>query len=174
MAAKFLDRIDRRASKNWRLHAVGGFMFMTSGNLAEARKEFAKALSLNRVGTEDYPPYFYFLALSGNASEALRLGRKHWNGQIDHIAAHVVYARLLIMAEQFAEARSILENALDMDKGYWEVHYVLALLYTSQGCPNEAAARLEQMRSLANSDMSEVVGELCERLASVSSLAPKE
>src|SRR5262249_42942844 len=87
-AARFLDSVDSRAAHYWKLHAVGGFLLLVSGNTEGTKKAFDRALALDRARTEDYPPYYYFLLGSGNRAEAVRLARKHRDANIDAIQAH--------------------------------------------------------------------------------------
>jgi hypothetical protein len=57
LAALWLDRVSIAAAKDWRQYAVGAHMLHLYGKRDDALDNFNIALSLDRAGTESYPPY---------------------------------------------------------------------------------------------------------------------
>lgn len=150
-AAGFLDRVHSRASRFWRLHAAGAFTITEQGlYLDRAKLAFDEALRLDRVSTEDYPPYFYFLVRTGEKSKAVHLAKQHLEAHPDSMAAHIACAKVYIRAERFPEAQAVLEKALAMDKGNYAVHLFLALLHLAQRRPEEVLGHVLQVKLLAD------------------------
>jgi tetratricopeptide repeat protein len=150
-AAGFLDRVGERASRFWRLHAAAGFMITEHGlYLDRAKLAFDTALKLDRASTEAYPPYFYFLIRVGEKSEAVRLARQYLESHPDNMAAHIACAKVLIRTDQFLEAKAVLKKALAIDRGYYAVHFFLALITLAQKRTGEILGHLMQVKLLAD------------------------
>ncbi len=149
-AAGFLDRVYDRASQFWRLHAAGAFMLTEGRSLDKAKNEFEIALKLDRASTEDYPPYFYFLFQIGKKSEAIRLAEQHLETHADSMAAHITCARLFMYTRQPAEAETVLKKALAIDRGYYAVHLLLALISLWQQRIKDALRHMAQVKLLAD------------------------
>jgi tetratricopeptide (TPR) repeat protein len=150
-AAGFLDRVGERASRFWRLHAAAGFMITEHGlYLDRAKLAFDTALKLDRASTEAYPPYFYFLIKVGQTSEAVRLARQYLESHPDNMAAHIACAKVLIQTDQFLEAKAVLKKALAIDRGYYAVHFFLALITLAQKRTGEILGHLMQVKLLAD------------------------
>lgn len=150
-AAQLLDWVYERASGFWRLHAAGAFMLKEQGRyLDDAKAEFEVALRLDRTSTEDYPPYFFFLVRVGEKSEAIRLARQHLERYPDSMAAHMTCASVLMKADQVLEAKAVLKKALAIDRGYYAVHFWLALITLAQRRPKEVLGHIMQVKLLAD------------------------
>jgi tetratricopeptide (TPR) repeat protein len=152
-AARFLDRVHNRAKETWRLWATGAAMLIVLGKLNEAKDNFDVALSIDRTAVEQYPPYLYFLVLSGSATVARRLAARYLDRRVDDIEAHTTYADLLIETGEESdekEAEKVLRVALKMAKNEHSVHYLLAKLMARQERADEYAKHLEHMRLLGD------------------------
>jgi Tfp pilus assembly protein PilF len=157
-AAGFLDRVDTRARRFWRLHAAGGYMLTTGAankewradSLERARKAFDQALKLDRASTETYPPYFDFLIQVENSAEAVRLARQYLDARPGDMAAHTTCARILLSAGEVLKAKEVLKKALAIDKGYYAVHFYLALIALAQRRPEEVVKHILQIKLLAD------------------------
>lgn len=159
-AAGFLDRVDDRAGGLWRLHAAGGYMLITGAankeweadNLEKARKAFDQALKLDRASTEMYPPYFEFLIKVDKGVEAVRLARQYLDAQPGDMSAHTTCARTLLSAGRVLEAKEVLEKALAMDKGYYALHFYLAMIALAQRRPEDMVEHILQLKLLADDE----------------------
>lgn len=150
-AATTLDDMQVLVPRLWRLHAVGGFLLSVRDGVGKlAEQAFGDALSLDRLQTEDYPPYFEFLIQIGDKLEGLRLARNHRDAHVDSVGAHVSYARALCFAREYADAEAVLENALSLGKGDVGLQYLLAVLRTAQRKHFKAIGHLLLLKSLAD------------------------
>ena len=157
-AAGFLDRAEARASRLWRLHAAGGYMLVTGAavkewekdNLEKARIAFDEALKLDRANTEAYPPYFDFLIKVERTAEAIRLATQYVDARPGNVAAHTTCARILLSADKVLEAKEVLQKALEIDKGYYAVHFYLMLIALAQRQPEEMVIHILQVKLLAD------------------------
>ena len=157
-AAGFLDRVDARARRFWRLHAAGGYMMVTGAavkaweqsSLEDAKTTFDTALKLDRASTENYPPYFDFLIHVKNSAEAVRLVRQYLDARPGDMAAHTTCARILLSAGEVLEANEVLQKALTIDRGYYAVHFYLALIAVARRRPEEMVMHILQLQLLAD------------------------
>ena len=88
--------------------------------------------------------------VSGNEIQGVSLAKKHWELHIDDIAAHVIYARVLFKARRLEESVQILEQALDMDKGNWEIYLLLGSICAALGREADARKYLKGLKFLAD------------------------
>jgi tetratricopeptide (TPR) repeat protein len=157
-AAGFLDRVDTQSRGAWRLHAAGGYMLVTGAavkewekdNLQKAQLAFEQALKLDRASTETYLPYFDFLSKVGKDEEAVQLAKRYLDARPDDMAAHTACARTLIQANRVLEAKEVLKRALAIDRGYYAVHFYLALVTLAQRRPEEILGHLVLVKLLAD------------------------
>lgn len=157
-AAGFLDRVDDRARSFWRLHAAGGYMLVTGAAVKAWEKEslrratiaFDQAFKLDRAATEAYPPYFDFLIQVEKAPEAVRLVRQYLDARPGDMAAHTTCARILLSAGEVLEAKEVLQKALTIDRGYYAVHFYLALIAVARRRPEEMVMHILQLKLLAD------------------------
>jgi tetratricopeptide (TPR) repeat protein len=157
-AAGFLDRVDARARRLWRLHAAGGYMMVTGATVKEWENDslkragitFDEALKLDRASTEAYPPYFDFLIQVERIAEAVRLATQYVNARPGDMAAHTTCARILLSAGEVLEAKEVLQKALAIDRGYYAVHFYLMLIALAQRQPEDMVLHILQVKLLAD------------------------
>jgi len=149
-AALYLDLADSRAQGYWRLYAVAAFMFVLNNDIEDAKSHFQKALDLDLASTQSFSLYFYSLCRWGDVAEALRLSATYLDSHVTDIAAYKVHADLLFAADRSSEAEAMLEKALDMDRGAYDVHFALAMLRLRQIRPEEALKHLDMLRTLTD------------------------
>jgi len=150
-AVKLLHKIEPRASKHWKWHAVHGFLFLEMDLLDRAGEAFQKAVSLSCAATESYPPYMRFLARSGERGRALWLGQRYLEGRLENANAYVEYADVALWAGQMEEASKILEIALQVCGESGLVHHRLFFIRLLQRRFDEAIVHHEWIAQLLDS-----------------------
>ncbi len=152
-AAGWLDRVYDRAAEFWHLHAAAGFLYMSNEDLSRAEQSFVRAITLDRVATENYNPYFEFLLRSGNKAEGVRLARKYLDAHPDNVAAYTMHARILLLAGETDSATEATEAAVALDLGNYEPHVLLSRLRAMQRRPREVLSHLNYLRLVSGDDV---------------------
>jgi tetratricopeptide (TPR) repeat protein len=150
-AAQVLGIATELAPDSWHTHATRAFVNSSHGRFDDARKDYAKALRVNRVMTEGYPPFLLFLigdqqmdAGDFIESKALEL--------IGNPTAQGLHGRLLDWAGKPEEAEKSYREALALDPNNGLCHLGLSRLLEKEGRKDEAAKHAKRAAILMESD----------------------
>jgi len=140
---KYLGRILRDGdSAEGRL--LLGTGMMKAGNFPAALIEFAKAAALNPSLPSVQSFYGQVLLRTGDADGASEAFRRELLQQPADFEANLQLGQILIARKHFAEARPLLERAIQLRDGSVEAHLSLAELERSSG-RSEVAAREQRI-----------------------------
>jgi TolB-like protein/tetratricopeptide (TPR) repeat protein len=107
-----------------------------------AERHFKRAIELAPNYVTALHFYSFYLAYTGNASQALPLAERAVNLDPLSLRAQVNLGVVLTMARRYDEAVSQFERTLDLDSGYAMTHAMLGLTYAFQSMPERAVAEL--------------------------------
>jgi len=156
-AFETLDRLAVSGSDAWRIHMARALLYCCTNNYDEAGKEFAAALALDLAGTLDDSWYAYYLFMSGQEAEAVRLEADSATARIDDPGAQAAYGIMLCKASRFVEAERVLILALDLERNCVMAHYGMVLLYLSTGKHAQAREHTKRLASLLEPEDFEIM-----------------
>jgi len=145
---QWIDRIEKETGATWRTHGLRALLHFTLGETQKAKKEFDKALELNRPATISRGWYTHFLFYTGHEEQALRLLALQAEEHIDDAPTQAVYGTYLMRAHRHEEAEQAFEKSLALDRNCWIAHYGLTQMYRELGDKQKAdehAKRVEEL-----------------------------
>ena len=107
-----------------------------------AERHFTRAIELAPNNVSALHFYSFYLAYTGNASQALPLAERAVRLDPLSLHAQVNLGVILNMARRYDEAVEQFERTLDLDSGYAMTHAMLGLTYAFKSMPERAVSEL--------------------------------
>ena len=108
----------------------------------EAERHFTRAIELAPNYVTALHFYSFYLAYTGNASQALPLAERAISLDPLSLHAQVNLGVVLNMARRYDDAVEQFERTLDLDSGYAMAHAMLGLTYAYKSMPERAVSEL--------------------------------
>ena len=144
----WIDKLDRSTADAWRIHNVRGLLHFVGGEIDKAKKEFAKALKLDRAATIGRGWYTQFLFAAGEKEEALQLTALLADENASNAHAQAFWGIRLGNEKRYGEAESAFRQALELDRNCWAAHYGMAQLCQAAGNLEKANEHIKRLEAL--------------------------
>lgn len=132
----------------WRAYAATGAALLCSHDMANASKAFSRAQELEAENTRQYGWYIPFLISVGKHAEALEIARRQSEDRIEDPLAQATYGFYLYLFRQFEAAKSILEQALKLDRNDWFALLAMSLVCYALDDPDQALKHYDRIQFL--------------------------
>lgn len=143
-----LDKLEKETGKSWRTHGLRALLHFAMGELQAARKEFEKALALDRQATIRRGWYTNFLFRTGKEEQALRLMAVEAEERADHAPMYALHGVYLTNAHRLEEAQRAFEKSLRLDRNCWVAHYGLTKMFLALGDANKVEEHGQRLKHL--------------------------
>jgi TolB-like protein/DNA-binding winged helix-turn-helix (wHTH) protein len=108
----------------------------------EAERHFKRAIDLEPNDVRALRAYSFYMAYTGNATDALPLAERAIRLDPLSLGAQVNLGVILNMARRYEDAVSQFERTLELDSGYAMTHAMLGLSYGYKDMPERALSEL--------------------------------
>ncbi len=131
------------------LHYNLGLWHLDAEQLAEAEKEFRTALRLNSNYLMARNSLAYALYKMGNYNEAIKQYKQVMDDGLMSADIYANVGAMHVSRGEYGEAKEALQNALDLDPDFVQLHYWLGKAYLGSGEVAQAAQQLRRFVAVA-------------------------
>jgi tetratricopeptide (TPR) repeat protein len=147
-ALQLIANLDPASADTWRIHMVRGLLHTCGNDLKAAKRDFDKALKLDRQATVNRGWYVHFLFAAGQEDKALRLIALVAEEQASNPQVHAMQGIYLCKAKHYAEAERAFALAFELDRNCWPAHYGLTQFYVATGKEEKAQEQSKRLKAL--------------------------
>ncbi|HEX6127182.1 MAG TPA: winged helix-turn-helix domain-containing protein [Pyrinomonadaceae bacterium] len=132
-------------------NSIARLKFFRERNIAEARREFERALELDANDTLICWNYSQFLAILGESEQAIEWGRR--SKMLAPLDGSSGLAMAFILSGRYDEALEEARETLELDEKYFWAHHWGGVAYSEKGMHDEAIAAHQMAVKITGSSM---------------------